>query len=187
DETIASSDSVTNEDDDNSDDDIFVPEGSYAQLDDDEINEANAFCQHSGMQEPGENANFDLARILDERINAELAQRQVQEKEKSKVDETQSQELAPDVDTDHSTVQLTSPIEVDIDSPKQKAMPAEHVQQIKDIMAGIQLSDSAIPEWAERVPEQTWMPRRKKQPAQPSSLGFTDLPDSTADAKDSTP
>ncbi|KAJ2558188.1 hypothetical protein EV175_000920 [Coemansia sp. RSA 1933] len=155
------------------DDAIFVPEGSYAQLDDayDEIDEAST-NQPSDTVEIEEHNNIDLDRILDERISADIARRQSQEKAT-----TDHAEQNANIDAGHTSTQLASPIEVNINSSGQKAMPAEHVRQIKDIMAGIQLSDAAIPEWAKRVPEQAWMPRRKQQPSHPSSPCFTDLPD----------
>ncbi|KAJ1666598.1 hypothetical protein IW140_005057 [Coemansia sp. RSA 1813] len=188
DETIGNSNSeenLTNEDGSDTeeeDDDIFVPEGSYAQLDDEEANTA----QLPDIHEPGDHANVDLDRILDERINAEMVQRQFKQ-EKSKTEEIQAQERNANTNANHSNMQLVSPpIEVDIYSSKQKAMPAEHVQQIKDIMAGIQLSDAAIPEWAKRIPERAWMPGRKQQPEQSSSPRFTDVSDPTTDPKDST-
>ncbi|KAJ2726338.1 hypothetical protein GGI07_000650 [Coemansia sp. Benny D115] len=85
---------------------------------------------------------IDLDRILDARMDAELRQRSLTNKQKQG-------EAMP-------ASKRKGPLEVRV----VERMSAEHVAQIKDIMKGIQLGDSAIPEWAKSVPESSWMPTR---------------------------
>ncbi|KAJ2663012.1 hypothetical protein IWW48_001529 [Coemansia sp. RSA 1200] len=181
------------------DEDIFVPEASYAPLeddidydddendDDDGSNESNKVQLSDAQTEMIEHQvdAIDLDRILEDRINAEIAKRSSPE---DKERNTTTINISDAGDAGDSSRDLNpcslAPMEIDIGSSKDKTiMSAETVQTIKNIMAGIQLSDAAIPEWAKRVPEDAWMPRRKQQsPQQPplSSPCFTDLPDPTA-------
>ncbi|KAJ2810762.1 hypothetical protein GGI24_006951 [Coemansia furcata] len=93
---------------------------------------------------------FDFEQELDDRIEAGLAA-----KESKAADVVSNQ--AP-CDASGITPNLT-PIEVVVG--RSDKMSDEHIDQIKSIMAGIQLSDAAIPEWSRRVPEGSWMPRRR--------------------------
>ncbi|KAJ2865898.1 hypothetical protein GGH94_001895 [Coemansia aciculifera] len=92
---------------------------------------------------------FDFEQELDGRIEAELAAKQSLE-----ANVVSSQEPR-----DASTPLSLAPIEVVVG--RSGKMSDEHIGQIKSIMAGIQLSDAAIPEWSRRVPEGSWMPRRR--------------------------
>ncbi|KAJ2055920.1 hypothetical protein GGI17_006453 [Coemansia sp. S146] len=93
---------------------------------------------------------FDFEQELDGRIEAELAAKQSLE-----ANVVSSQEPR-DVS---STPLSLAPMEVVVG--RSDKMSDEHIGQIKSIMAGIQLSDAAIPEWSRRVPEGSWMPRRR--------------------------
>ncbi|KAJ2758720.1 hypothetical protein H4S06_002571 [Coemansia sp. BCRC 34490] len=183
------------------DEDIFVPEASYAPLEDDidydgDENDDGGSNESSKVQLSDAQAEMsedqvdaiDLDRILEDRINAEIAKRSSpEEKERTATNTTLSEAGdAGGSSSRHLDPRSLAPMEIDIGSSKDKAMmSAETVQTIKNIMAGIQLSDAAIPGWAKRVPEDAWMPRRKQQSSQqqPPSLSppcFTDLPDPTA-------
>ncbi|KAJ2773897.1 hypothetical protein IWQ57_001076 [Coemansia nantahalensis] len=121
-----------------SDDEILVAETGYAQLCDD----------GSGDDEAGHDATLphlgDLERAIDQRLHAETAERCSEEPERTAPPTRE----APEAARGPITVATTD------------EMPAEHVAQIRHIMAGIQLSEDATPEWAKRIPESAWMPRR---------------------------
>ncbi|KAI9506961.1 hypothetical protein GGI25_000017 [Coemansia spiralis] len=157
------------------DDSIFVADNDYAPLDDDDniIDEANKIHEQEPVDNDDSSFDIDLSRIIDERINAELA-------------EKRPNTTLNDDSLHYSAPSNITPIEVTVDSSKQMAMSGEHVKQIKDIMAGIQLSDKAIPEWAKRVPERKWMPRRRQPESPPSPPLFTDLDDQASKRKDDT-
>ncbi|KAJ2507816.1 hypothetical protein H4217_008702, partial [Coemansia sp. RSA 1939] len=182
------------------DEDIFVPEASYAPLEDDidydgdknddGSNKSSKVQLSDAQAEMSEDQvdAIDLDRILEDRINAEIAKRSSPEEKERATTNTTFAEAgdAGGSSSRHLDPRPLAPMEIDIGSSKDKAiMSAETVQTIKNIMAGIQLSDAAIPGWAKRVPEDAWMPRRKQQSSQqpPPSLSppcFTDLPDPTA-------
>ncbi|KAJ2745426.1 hypothetical protein GGI20_002180 [Coemansia sp. BCRC 34301] len=148
---------------DESDDElsIFVAEEAYAPLEDDAADEVgpdspssidDAFQCRSAPAST-DIVGFDLEQELDSRITAELAAKRT---------------LEPD--TFATQRSIASPMEVSVG--RGDKMSDEHIGQIKNIMAGIQLSDTAIPEWSRRIPEGLWMPRRRtvssaKRPAFP--------------------
>ncbi|KAJ1726196.1 hypothetical protein LPJ61_005356 [Coemansia biformis] len=126
--------------DDESDGELFVSETGYAQLCDDDDGD-DSF--------PG--TMDELERAIDECLHSELAgQRDASPRP---VDA----KGAPGIGGPGAN---HGPIRVDT-SEIGGRMPAEHADQIRRIMAGIQLSESAVPEWAKRVPEGAWMPTRK--------------------------
>ncbi|KAJ2909070.1 hypothetical protein GGI21_002250 [Coemansia aciculifera] len=154
-EPAEDSDTVSDEEDEEGGDEddvsIFVAEEAYAPLVDDDDTDSvtpalpasidDAFQCHSTTT-----ANaipFDIEQELDSRIEAELAAKQ-------------TLEASSTFSKRHS---LAAPIEVAVG--RGDKMSDEHIGQIKSIMAGIHLSDAAIPEWSRRVPEGTWMPRRR--------------------------
>ncbi|KAL7752516.1 hypothetical protein RI367_002050 [Sorochytrium milnesiophthora] len=54
------------------------------------------------------------------------------------------------------------PLVIDLsDVPTDALLTKETVQSIQDIMRGIQIPDSAIPEWAKSLPEEMWLPQLK--------------------------
>ncbi|KAJ2507141.1 hypothetical protein GGI11_006440 [Coemansia sp. RSA 2049] len=193
------------------DEDIFVPEASYAPLEDDidyandgdendddygsnKSNKVQLSDAQAEMTEDQADA-IDLDRILEDRINAEIAKRSSpEEKKRATTNTTFAGAGDAGGSSRHLDPRSLAPMEIDIGSSKDKAiMSAETAQTIKNIMAGIQLSDAAIPGWAKRVPEDAWMPRRKQQPPQqPPSLSspcFADLtgPTAPSNTKDQPP
>ncbi|KAJ2319842.1 hypothetical protein IWW52_001734 [Coemansia sp. RSA 2704] len=149
---------LSDSDDNGLDNDALPPDGPGQRLDD-------AFeCHEFGpaARNPAHIA-AELARAIDERLFSELEE---------KHDESLDQEsLDKSIDSPAELPERaasTGPIEVDI-ARSSSRMPAEHISQIKSVMAGIRLNDSAIPEWAKRVPESAWMPKRKDpDPSTPS-------------------
>ncbi|GAA5803627.1 hypothetical protein EDC94DRAFT_585261 [Helicostylum pulchrum] len=49
------------------------------------------------------------------------------------------------------------PLNIDVDSSA--SLKPETSDLIKSIMANIQLSDEAVPDWAKKIPESAWLPR----------------------------
>ncbi|KAJ2254268.1 hypothetical protein GGI13_002256 [Coemansia sp. RSA 455] len=149
---------------------IFVAEEAYAPLDDADEDNSDLSVGTAGANIDGafqcrDAANpattaaipnfdkqipFDFEQALEDRIEAELAAKQSLE-----ANVVSSQEAPGASSTPHSL----TPIEVVVG--RSDKMSDEHIGQIKSIMAGIQLSDAAIPEWSRRVPEGSWMPRRR--------------------------
>ncbi|KAJ1645396.1 hypothetical protein J3B02_000951 [Coemansia erecta] len=155
---------TTDEEQDEDQQDIFVAEDLYVPLDDsqdgdasDRINDAFATdraspIMHTHLENPAR-VPIDLERLLDERMEEEIAR-------KTKESDTVFY-AAANVDSQaiaDATCLKPGPLEISIKKP----MSAEHVNQIKDIMAGIRLSEAAIPEWAKRVPESSWIPKRRQ-------------------------
>ncbi|KAJ1664390.1 hypothetical protein GGF38_003097 [Coemansia sp. RSA 25] len=151
-ESASGSDSGSDEEEEDEEDEpsIFVAEEAYAPLDDDDgVNEVSsdlpssiddAFqCRSTATADA---IPADIEQELDNRIEAELATKQALETKPVR-----------------SQRRIDPPMEVTVG--RSDKMSDEHIGQIKSIMAGIQLSDAAIPEWSRRVPEGSWMPRRR--------------------------
>ncbi|KAJ2599378.1 hypothetical protein GGF39_002254 [Coemansia sp. RSA 1721] len=160
------------EDDDEEGQAIFVAEDLYAPLEDhvDEhdshLFDNDAFATsrlppstHTLLKNPSR-IPIDLEQFLDDRIDQEIARK---EGTVFTAAAAVSEESLTTADTDLKETagrfsDKSRPLEVNVSAP----MSAEHISQIKDIMAGIQLSKAAIPEWAKRVPESSWMPKRRQ-------------------------
>ncbi|PIA14180.1 hypothetical protein COEREDRAFT_99131 [Coemansia reversa NRRL 1564] len=168
--------SVESSEEDNMED-LFVAENEYVQLSDDvealgdgtqldpTVNDLDdAFnCKGNKYANISMAARFstDLEQAIDDRLFLELEERQQRYSGDKK--ENQTNYLVDSVETNEvglKSKEQHHPIRVDIQETKNK-MPAEDVEQIKSIMAGIQLSEKAIPLWACRIPESEWMPQRK--------------------------
>ncbi|KAJ2489821.1 hypothetical protein IWW37_003665 [Coemansia sp. RSA 2050] len=169
-EALASDDdSQSSDDDDDEDGSIFVAEESYARLSDADEDSPGATsadlddafqCRAAASAATTVKADpipsfdkqvpLDFEQELDDRIEAELAAKQSLQANAAKHLE------ASDVSR---TPRSLVPMEVAVE--RSNKMSDEHIDQIKSIMAGIQLSDAAIPEWSRRVPEGSWMPRRR--------------------------
>ncbi|KAJ2652599.1 hypothetical protein IWW40_001085 [Coemansia sp. RSA 1250] len=131
-------------------DDIFVAEGGYEQLDDEDGE------QLDGEDDEQLEIATDLERAIDERLFSDLEAQHVH-------CEADKQQLPGNDAEARPSAATVVPLQVDV-AESGSRMPPEHIDQIKSIMANVQLSDKAIPEWAKRVPEHAWMPKRKKDP-----------------------
>ncbi|KAJ2345775.1 hypothetical protein GGF43_005137, partial [Coemansia sp. RSA 2618] len=160
-------DSHNQSDSSSEDEEIFVAEADYMQLSDG--NEGNLDdsthqpeAANSGLDDAFECHDLDpaastipqripvdLERAIDERLFSEL-----EEKHSPALKQEAAQESA--AGSDKPKVQYSNaaprPVKVDVSSSGPR-MSAEQVDHIKSIMAGIRLSDDAIPDWAKRVPE----------------------------------
>ncbi|KAJ2003144.1 hypothetical protein H4R26_003223 [Coemansia thaxteri] len=158
-------------------DSIFVAEDEYAPLEDTdsstEHSAAGAAAIDDKFQCPpadmapsdAQQLPFDLEQELDSRIEADIAAKQRHETVDAAGLRSDSNGACG---TSTAQLHCAAPIEVGVS--RVEKMSDEHIGQIKSIMAGIQLSDGAIPEWSRRVPEGAWMPRRKTvSSAQPPS------------------
>ncbi|KAJ2852319.1 hypothetical protein IWW36_000462 [Coemansia brasiliensis] len=128
-------------------DDLFVAEVGYEQLDDEDSDENQLEIA------------ADLERTIDERLFSDLEAKHKSceaDKQHTHTNVASSAEAYPAATT-------VMPLQVDIAESGSQMSP-KHIDQIKSIMANVHLSDKAIPEWAKRVPEHAWMPKRKKDP-----------------------
>ncbi|KAJ2132878.1 hypothetical protein IW136_005025 [Coemansia sp. RSA 678] len=153
------------------DEEIFVAEADYVQLSDDDDDD-NARQPDTPNKDLGDAFNpsnldaattsnpvripIDLEHAIDERLFSELEEKHSADLNQD-VSEKTTADSIPDTSTGHTVLQ---PLQIDLASSGSQ-MSAEHVDQIKNIMAGIKLGDNAIPDWAKHVPESAWMPRRQ--------------------------
>ncbi|KAJ1965220.1 hypothetical protein GGI12_000908 [Dipsacomyces acuminosporus] len=151
------------------DDVLFVPEDEYMPLDDDDDDDDDdgGDVPDDDNQDTSSQANLgpdfalNIDSLLDQKMD-ELAEAfEIRQQQASAlVHSTQPVDSSePPPPPPPPAVDIV-PMEVSIDSKSR--MPKEHIDQIKSIMAGIQISDHAIPEWAKRVPESAWAPKRKE-------------------------
>ncbi|KAJ2805485.1 hypothetical protein H4R20_002072 [Coemansia guatemalensis] len=168
----------------NDDEDIFVAENEYVQLRDDgeasgeegrldstskDLDDAFSLKEDSyASTSMATRIPIDIEQAIDDRLFSELEERQQRHSDDSKdgqvnhpADNGETRNIDPTT-KDKQQQQQQQPIQVDISGGANK-MSAEHVEQIKSIMAGIQLNENAIPPWARRVPESEWMPQRKNK------------------------
>ncbi|KAI8322773.1 hypothetical protein GQ54DRAFT_297172 [Martensiomyces pterosporus] len=151
-------------DEDEDEDALFVPEDEYAPLNDgdddaDNIDSDGGACDFIAHAiNGGSHTASSLDLMLERKMDELAASFQVQQQASSDDTAIADKDTASASTTPPQAPEQIAPIEVRIDSKNR--MPAEHIDQIKGIMAGIQISDQAIPEWAKRVPESAWMPKR---------------------------
>ncbi|KAJ1848509.1 hypothetical protein H4R99_004114 [Coemansia sp. RSA 1722] len=159
------------EDNDEEDQAIFVAEDLYAPLEDhDDEHDSHLFDNDAfatsrlppsahTLLKNSSRIPIDLEQFLDDRIDQEIALKEGTVFAAAAVSEESLTTADRDLkETAGRFSDKSRPLEVNVSAP----MSAEHISQIKDIMAGIQLSKAAIPEWAKRVPESSWMPKRRQ-------------------------
>ncbi|KAJ2380053.1 hypothetical protein GGI05_006435, partial [Coemansia sp. RSA 2603] len=125
---------------------MFVPEDEYMPLEEDDEIDSDTFNPSRIPQ--------DLERMLDERLDAEMDLKSM-----PIADNTEHKASTSITKSEDTAERKPDPLQVTVAAP----MSAEHISQIRNVMAGIQLNEDAIPEWAKRVPESAWMPRRQEQ------------------------
>ncbi|KAJ1855790.1 hypothetical protein LPJ73_002286 [Coemansia sp. RSA 2703] len=132
---------------------LFVPEDEYMPLEEDDEIDSDTFNSNRIPQ--------DLERMLDERLDAEMDLKSM-----PAADNTEHKASSTPITKSEEDVaeHKPDPLQVTVAAP----MSAEHINHIRNVMAGIQLNEDAIPEWAKRVPESAWMPRRQEQQQQDS-------------------
>ncbi|KAI7825008.1 hypothetical protein BX661DRAFT_185093 [Kickxella alabastrina] len=147
---------------DTEDEGLFVAEDEYAPLQEDSESEnqddiADTIETHSHMSVHIPSLNripLDLECALDKRMEDELA--------RQKSPTTTPIDAPPGVTADTAVVgdsdARSKPLEIKVAEP----MSAEHIDHIKRVMAGIQICPDAVPEWARRVPESAWIPKRSE-------------------------
>ncbi|KAJ2156219.1 hypothetical protein GGF46_005339 [Coemansia sp. RSA 552] len=160
-----------------SDDEIFVSEGEaeYVQLSDNgDVNSDesagsldDAFEVQRSREDNVPEMTIDLGQAIDQRLFSELEERHAGSAHEHTAPTalklpTSGEEDGPTSEENNVSAWNVGPIQVDVKAPGRR-MPAEHVDQIKNIMAGVKLSNGAVPEWAKRIPEEAWMPRRKPE------------------------
>ncbi|KAJ2501156.1 hypothetical protein GGH96_002188 [Coemansia sp. RSA 1972] len=159
------------------DEEIFVAEADYVQLsdDDDDDDSDNAQQPDAASKDLDDAFNccnldtattsnpvripIDLEHAIDERLFSELEEKHSSELNQD-VPEKSTTGSIPDTSTGHHSNTVLKPLKIDLASSGSQ-MSAEHIDQIKNIMAGIKLGDNAIPDWAKHVPESAWMPKRQ--------------------------
>ncbi|KAJ1859202.1 hypothetical protein GGH12_002914 [Coemansia sp. RSA 1822] len=157
------------------DEDIFVAEADYVQLSDDDDDNDNAQQPDSANKDLDDAFNchgldatttsnpvripIDLEHAIDERLFSELEEKHSSELNQDMPNKTTADSI-PDTSTDHHSNAVLQPLQIDLASSGSH-MSTEHIDQIKNIMAGIKLGDNAIPDWAKHVPESAWMPKRQ--------------------------
>ncbi|KAJ2079904.1 hypothetical protein H4R24_003469 [Coemansia sp. RSA 988] len=156
---------------------IFVAENEYVRLSDDgevsggeeqlELTAKNLGDAVNYREGCSANAGIptcnpvDLELAIDQRLFSELEETQRRNSDNSRDGKATSLEDGNETKNIEATASgIEQQIQVDITDAASK-MSTEQVEQIKSIMAGIQLSDNAIPPWARRIPENKWMPQRK--------------------------
>ncbi|KAJ2838513.1 hypothetical protein J3B01_001331 [Coemansia erecta] len=177
-QTVQKSEDHFQSDSGSDDEEIFVAEADYVQLSDDDGNDNdndNARQPDAPNKDLDDTFNpsnldaattsnpvripIDLEHAIDERLFSELEEKYSADLNQD-VSEKTTADSIPDTSTDHYSNTVLQPLQVDLASSGSQ-MSAEHVDQIKNIMAGIKLGDNAIPDWAKHVPESAWMPRRQ--------------------------
>ncbi|KAJ1950600.1 hypothetical protein FBU59_000598 [Linderina macrospora] len=152
------------EDDSDSDFDadepVFVPEEQYVPLDD-EYEPLGDEGSNGGNGDDSESVDVDIN--IEREIEARMHQELFSDLDTSSAVDEPASQAAPAAQLPQMARQIR-PLEVDVAHGSR--MTADHVDQIKGIMAGIHISNHGIPEWAKIVPESAWMPKRK-----PSSDG----------------
>ncbi|KAJ1926999.1 hypothetical protein EC988_010258, partial [Linderina pennispora] len=131
------------------DEPVFVDEDSYVPLDDE--------CDDADEPDSADSAGLDIS--IEREIDARMHQELFSDLDTSgAVDERAGPASAAGQQLPQMARQIR-PLEVDV--ARSTRMAADHIDQIKSIMAGIHISNHGIPEWAKIVPEGAWMPRRK--------------------------